>query len=277
MKNMKLDLITPSGLTHSAEIGAIDAADNPRWLILSPHDDDAVLGCGILVNLAIRAGIPVHILVVSDGRLGFSKQDEWHNLAQRRQTEMDACAAALNTNCLQQENLAVSYLGYPDGKVQAMVHAAIDDTGHLSGLLPDLCERYRTFRPTTIFAPTPTDLHPDHQAVSAAADIVGFHASAGIWQHLGEPLPEPPQRIDYAVYCPFESNPDIRLTGDAVSMHAKRAGIEAFASQPAIIASLLQRLDESGPVECLRRRPWPAYQARDYDDLFVDNPNEVTT
>ena len=177
---MNISLRTAEGTQTAATLASLDPQSEPRWMILAPHDDDAVLGCGILISMARRAGISVAIAVLTDGRLGFSQPEDASGIVQQRRLEMQACAQALDVE-------EVHFLDFPDGELLGEMRAGLAPDDSLVGMLPALCELYRAFRPTSIFAPTPTDLHPDHQAVSAAADIVGFHASAGIWLNLGQP------------------------------------------------------------------------------------------
>jgi len=42
-----------------------------RFLAISPHDDDAVLGAGLLIQLTKRENVPVYIMVVTDGSMGY--------------------------------------------------------------------------------------------------------------------------------------------------------------------------------------------------------------
>ena len=41
------------------------------WLVVSPHDDDLVLGMGLTLLAAHAQKIEVHAVVVSDGRMGY--------------------------------------------------------------------------------------------------------------------------------------------------------------------------------------------------------------
>ncbi|MBN2272498.1 MAG: PIG-L family deacetylase, partial [Sedimentisphaerales bacterium] len=45
--------------------------DKEHFVFISPHDDDAVLGAGLLIQLAKREDVPVHILIVTDGSMGY--------------------------------------------------------------------------------------------------------------------------------------------------------------------------------------------------------------
>ncbi|MFC1795389.1 PIG-L family deacetylase, partial [Planctomycetota bacterium] len=66
-----------------------------RLLMISPHDDDAVLGAGLLIQLAKREKIPVHILIVTDGSMGYCSLDEKDRIAEIRRNESFECYQSL--------------------------------------------------------------------------------------------------------------------------------------------------------------------------------------
>jgi len=41
------------------------------WLFVSPHDDDIVVGGGLIFQVGIAEGAQVHATVVTDGRMGY--------------------------------------------------------------------------------------------------------------------------------------------------------------------------------------------------------------
>ena len=42
-----------------------------RWLFVAPHDDDLCLGCGLLMLKALEEKIPLHVVITSDGGMGY--------------------------------------------------------------------------------------------------------------------------------------------------------------------------------------------------------------
>ena len=48
-----------------------------RWLFVAPHDDDIVLGAGILLQAAKAAGIPLRMLITTDGSMGYDELLAW--------------------------------------------------------------------------------------------------------------------------------------------------------------------------------------------------------
>ncbi len=232
------------------------------WLIVVPHDDDAVLGMGLLIQAAHDAGISVHCAVVSDGSMGFSMPTEREGLVERRQAELMASCAILG---IQAE--CVHVCGLPDCSLTQHQGMRRDATGALSGISWELTRIYRQLAPSCVFASTGTDYHPDHRAVASEVDMACFFASCGIWLELGEPVPVP-DRWDFAVYCAFKDDPDLRLTGTEESLQIKLKAIEAFESQPEIISTLVKTVREDGPIEHFVQRSFQLYHPQQYNHLF---------
>ncbi|MHC4496082.1 MAG: PIG-L family deacetylase, partial [Planctomycetota bacterium] len=80
-----------------------------RFLMISPHDDDAVLGAGLLIQLAKRENVPVHIMIVTDGSMGYCSIGEKDSIAQIRRNETFECYQSLG---VPKENIV--WLGFAD-------------------------------------------------------------------------------------------------------------------------------------------------------------------
>jgi len=132
-----------------------DLADGGA-LILTPHPDDETISCGLLIAHKVARGIPVTIVLASDGRGGWYshepepapdaivvvRHDEWHR-------GLDALGVAKG---------ARRELGLPDGGLKA--HEA-----ELTARIVRLLEEYR---PRQVFVTSPDDLHADHRALGRA-------------------------------------------------------------------------------------------------------------
>jgi LmbE family N-acetylglucosaminyl deacetylase len=121
-------------------------------VIVAPHQDDEVLGCGGLTLLKRRVGATVDIVFVSDGRNSHSHLMPAEELARiRRQEALDA-AQILG---VAQDRL--HFLGLPDGSLTAHEATGIS-------LLRPLLEK---LRPRQLFVPCRWDFPPDHLATRA--------------------------------------------------------------------------------------------------------------
>jgi len=129
---------------------ALDIADLARRgvLVLSPHPDDEVIGCGgTLLDVSAQGGA-ITIVQVTDGSDSAAFIDEPDSV--RRQVRLDEAArvarglGARELVCLRADN------------------RALRATPELSARVRDVLEHTR---PGTVFAPSFTDIHPDHQTV----------------------------------------------------------------------------------------------------------------
>ncbi|MFT7462953.1 MAG: LmbE family N-acetylglucosaminyl deacetylase [Pseudohongiellaceae bacterium] len=115
-------------------------------LVVAPHPDDEILGCGGAIAAHVARGDGVHVALVTGGEAG---GDSTARLAESRKAA--ACLGHTEVTCF-----SVS-----DGHVAADAGWA----ARLSGLLDEL-------QPRVVYAPSPFEMHPDHVAtldVAAAA------------------------------------------------------------------------------------------------------------
>ena len=141
--------------------------DEQRVLVIAPHSDDEVIGCGGTIARHARAGAAVHVAFMTDGRWGdgglFAPDISVAERTQRqkalidlRKQEARAAAALLGTRQLH-------FLDLPDGAL----HADRKAVALLAGLL-------ESFRPSLVYLPFVYDLHEDHWQTNCV-----FAAAAG--------------------------------------------------------------------------------------------------
>jgi LmbE family N-acetylglucosaminyl deacetylase len=166
-----------------------------RILILAPHPDDEVLGCGGIIQKAVKLNLPVHIVFLTYG-----DNNQWSFMIYRKHPVVmpkavqamglirhDEAIAAAKVLGISSEQL--TFLGYPDFRtlniwyshwgdqppVESMlteVKAVPYDNAFRPGalykgeeILQDLKTILREFKPTKIFLSHPSDHHPDHRAL----------------------------------------------------------------------------------------------------------------
>lgn len=182
-------------------------------LIVAPHPDDEVLGCGGLI-----ASVPdpdaVDVLVVTDG----SESPP----GAAGQTGLGAARQAESLHALEMLGVPtdrVSFLGLPDG--------GLGDRGaELDRALRDAVLRTAA---TDVFVPFRFDRHPDHQAVQAAGERLLRRTGIRLWEYFVYPfwclLPGGDVRGHLrrgALYA-LDLTPEVRS--------AKRAALDAYRSQ----------------------------------------------
>jgi len=136
-------------------------------LVLAPHYDDEVLGCGGLVAQLTAAGAVVRVLFLTDGGGGSREAAEREEYRRRRREEA-ACA------CRTLGLAGCDDLGLPDGELHLRLEEA--ERGIRRALL--------TQRPDLLLAPSPLEVTADHRAAFAALHRVLAPLRDG---ELGEP------------------------------------------------------------------------------------------
>lgn len=238
--------------------------------MVSPHDDDAVLGVGLLIQLAKRENVPVHILIVTDGSMGYCSIDEKDTIAHIRRNEAFECYKSLS---VPKKNIV--WLGYADCRLSNYRGRSLAERndsvtiGGFTGLQNSFTHYLRKIRPTQCFLPTCNDMHPDHRIVYEEFLISLFHAAGNIWPELGRPLKKVPYVNTYAVYCDFAAPPTLRMSTPISYLENKLKAIGAFRSQKQI-SSLVENVRYCGPEEYLRAIEFGLYHPANYRNLFEE-------
>jgi LmbE family N-acetylglucosaminyl deacetylase len=125
----------------------LDLGAVPRGavLVVAPHPDDEIIGCGGAIALHAARGDSVHVVLVTRG------EGSGDGAARLAETRVGATRLGVAT---------VSCMESQDGAVAAD-----------AGLLARLAERIGALRPAVVYAPSPFEMHPDHVAT--------LHAVAG--------------------------------------------------------------------------------------------------
>jgi len=116
-----------------------------RVLVVAPHPDDEVLGCGGVIARHVAKGEDVYVVVVSKGA------PDVFPLAVVQQVRQEAAAAndVLGTK-------HVFFLDFPAPRLDAV------PTSSLAGALKDVVVQVQ---PGTVYLPHHGDIHGDHKAV----------------------------------------------------------------------------------------------------------------
>lgn len=238
-----------------------------RWLFVSPHDDDVIIGGAMLIQWALMNGVSVDVLIVTDGSMGYCTEEQKENIKEIRRKETNAAFALLGID-------DVKWLGFPDGglrlyqgrrKAQAGEPAQV--AGYV-GLQNSFTYWFRKLSPTRVFLMAESDYHPDHKVTHEEAVISLFHANNQIWPELGEGRNFFPAVYELAAYCDFVSPPTIEINGRPEMFEKKLKSISAFSSQEEIIAPLVRILKERGPYEYVREFDFKLYDPQVYRQLF---------
>ncbi|MEO8586092.1 MAG: PIG-L deacetylase family protein [Acidobacteriota bacterium] len=181
-----------------------------RVLVLAPHPDDEVFGCGGALADLLERGSRVDVLLVTDGAAGARSEEERGRIASERAEESRRALDALGGG-------ALHFGGIPDrGAAERLSEVEALLARWLVEAAPDL-----------VFSPSPVETHPDHRAVAVALFRVAARPAQDAAAHV----------LDAATvaFCelsqPFRPN----FLVDITPFRAKKErAMHAFASQASV-------------------------------------------
>lgn len=185
------------------------AAD--RILILAPHMDDEVIGCGGLAILAAQRGSQVTCVFMTDGAAGCVGEARARH-RDLRMAESEKAAAHLGISRLR-------VLDEHDGELRASAEVICRVAQVWSEVNPDL-----------VLVPWPWDAHHDHRQAFAVAAAVRAKLECSC------------ALLCYQIRTPFPVD-DIALVLDISQvLPSKRRALASFVSQSAFAIDLLSHL-----------------------------------
>jgi len=198
---LSLDQATPPDLVDVPAVRSV--------LVLAPHPDDEVIGCGGSLYLHNRAGASVTVVYMTDGRRGslrlqgngprdVEREAFQEELIQARKAEAAAASQILGVGEL-------VFLDYPDGAL----HLSAETVRRMRNLLV-------MHRPDAVYLPFPTDRQRDHVETARI-----FSAAVGEGT-------DSCQVFAYEVWSPLYPNCMVDI-GDVVEV--KRKALLQFATQ----------------------------------------------
>ncbi|MEK7461012.1 MAG: PIG-L deacetylase family protein [Patescibacteria group bacterium] len=176
-----------------------------KVLVLAPHPDDDIFGCGGALAKHVDQGDEIQIIYLCDGRSGTKRATTEIVREELKKTRRTEAAAAAEILGIPADDL--SFWGYRDGNLIANKTT----TKALTQMIAD-------FMPRTIYLPHPSDNHPDHEATASVLAktllAIGTDLPSEIWS--------------YEVWQPTFAN---RLLDISATMTQKETAISAHASQ----------------------------------------------
>lgn len=267
---------------RSREIGLIFEdwrREDERVLVLSPHDDDALLGAGYLLLAAILEGSDPYVLIFCDGRGGYSKIDERETIVATRRVESMNAYRRLG---IIEEN--VLRLDYPDFSLKPYIGWLLP--AGLGGTTARTIRTLRNIRPTRLLIPNDYREHMDHEALSYIGSYDGPQVGDPIMVDYGEPS-EIAGFLKYGVWGDF-SPEDALSTGRHPALRGNVAikakpeaeekviqALKQFRSQEKIIDELVRRRSDrivnGGYIEVyLRFNPRPSISYDPYRKRILE-------
>lgn len=184
--------------TEPANLPGVD-----KVLVLAPHPDDEVFGCGGALALYAERSTAIHVHVLTDGA-GYAPAEARAAMHATRRSESEDALRQLGGG------IEHSFASYKD-------RCLLQESGLIAHVL-QLLERQC---PQMVLAPSPWEIHPDHQATSRAA-------LAAVLQWMARVPSSAPALMFYEIGSPLQTN----MLVDITSVWAlKEQAMRSFPSQ----------------------------------------------
>ena len=206
-------------------------------MVIAPHPDDEVIGCGGAVCRHVAAGDPVSVIYLTRGET--SRGYPWLSPAQkqlkRQQEALDSCAILGVRDTL--------FLDGSDGN--------LSDPTIIAKLTAKVADAMRDRRPKLIYVPHADDNHPDH--------IAAYRMTID----LARAMSPRPTVYQYELWSPLTADFAIditrHMTAKIKAIKRHQLALDAFDYVPTMIGlgryrsgTMLQR---TGYAEAFRRSP----------------------
>lgn len=205
------DFARNGGVFIYPKLETFDISGNPRVLVLAPHPDDDVIGCGGTIAKCVKQGSQVKVVCMTDGRYG-NNQIPVQTLINMRRAEAKAGLNVLGCD-------DVTFLDNHDMGLKC-------DRENVLKILTIM----REFRPTAVFVPSFWEIPPDHLETARIAAHAAMEFEGEVDWYC------------YEVWCPVISDPKyhliivditetIELKKKAINKHMSQVAITDFASK----------------------------------------------
>jgi N-acetylglucosamine malate deacetylase 1 len=128
-----------------------------RIVVLSPHMDDEVIGCGGTLYKHIQNGAEITVVYMTDGRYG-SKDLQNYNGQERKRREKELMQVRKT-----EARLAIESLGIKEGIFLDAEETRLNSTNEMRSKLSRILH---SIEPDLVYLPFFLEEHPDHRATS---------------------------------------------------------------------------------------------------------------
>ena len=236
-------------------LAEVDPRGHGPVVVLAAHPDDETLGAGALIASAAAAGVPVTVVVVTDGAASHPDSSTVDRAALRdlRLEEARAAVAELGPA------VELVALDVPDGALRE----------HRDEVRTRVAELVRDRRPGLLLAPWRGDGHRDHRvlgeiAAAVVAELVAEPETEPAAEG-GSPWPAAPRLLGYPIWMWHWADPQHRDVPWTDLVHARADEEARVAKQRALAryASQLRPLSAASGDEAVLRPDFVEHFARD--------------
>lgn len=222
--------------------------------VMSPHDDDAIIGAGYAMLAAKEAGAEVYVVIFCRGDAGYSTLAEKDTIEQVRFAETVECYGRLGIPADH-----ILRMNYPD--FSAISHWGWSTATGESGDMPKLLRFFREKKVTRVMIPNHYHEHIDHLAAHLMSSFDVPQTGDAVLVDYGDPH-SVVSTLEYSVWADLDPE-DALVHGRPTDLRANRIlmvspkveeaidhAIAAYVSQGKIIEDLVasrkERLTRDG-------------------------------
>lgn len=256
-KKIETNQVKKLSLPLTFDINDEKKLNKQSWVFITAHDDDPLIGAGMLISIARKLNIKISIVIVTDGCMGYQDiSNKGKTIKNVREKETYAAYKLLGI-----EKNDIYFLNYPDSNLLKYVgrrYAKLSDylksdrtfiKEGCIGLLNSMVYYIRKLKTTKLFIHTQNDFHPDHKIVFEQAHWANYFSASNYWPELKKPLGYVPDFYEYFVYSALSKKASIQIESeDAKNIRDK--AINIYKSQGEI-HGLVKELQSAGPFEWL--------------------------
>ena len=220
----------------------------PKWnkevvVIISPHDDDALFGCGITIQALKESGGEVYVLILTDGSMGYTSKNEndfngKNKIVETRKGETVKAYEKVGVDA--EHIIKVEYF---DSELEKKVEEREVQRG--------IIKKLRELKVTRVFLPNEYDFHMDHKAAYEYGLYCGIQATTGImWSSEEEEVCNIKSFLIYPVWMDFEEGRKIdygikaEVDCDNIYLERKLEGIKEYVGEGRSQRQMKNSLDE---------------------------------
>lgn len=155
-------------------------------LVLAPHPDDEVFGCGGAIMQHLRQGHSIKVLILTDGAAAIQHADDDSRLLYISTRQQESCRAA-------------EILGYGEPEFWEFADRELPNDERLVQRLQHFLVQHEI---KTVYAPSALEIHPDHLTAAALATEAVKRSGAAVtlcMYEVGVPL-HPNRLLDITPY-----------------------------------------------------------------------------
>lgn len=243
-----------------------DFGEKEVLAVMSPHDDDAILGAGYAMLAAQQAGAEVYVVIFCRGDAGYSTPEEKDTIEEVRCRETVDCYGRLGVS-----EDHILRMGFPD--FSAIGNWGWEKADGNPGDMPRILRFLREKKVTRVMIPNHYHEHIDHLATYWMASFDVPQAGDACLVDYGVPHPVR-STLQYSVWADFDPE-DALTNGRPAELRANRIlvaneavekriddAITAYVSQEKIIENLVESRKERLTAKGTYVEPYIAFDCR---------------